>query len=379
MQLKKVAIIVGETSGDIIGADLVNEMRSLKNNIHIYGVGGEKLSENGLKSFFPMDEISYIGPWEIILNINKLRNLINKTVKSIVKLNPEILIIIDCPEFSHRVAKKVRKISSHIPIVNYVSPTIWAWRKGRASNMRSYIDHVLSIFPFEPELYKKLNGPNCTYVGNPLSEKIMKNVKQYTQQDNDLDSIKLILMLGSRESEVNRLIEPCVKALDILLKKYENLSVKIITFEKFKEVIIKGLKGKKINYEIVTDEQEKYKYILNSDLAIVASGSATLELAIARLPMVVIYKTNIIFSIFRFFIKIHSIVLPNIIHKSNIIPELYQLKCKGSFIAKEVIKIIEKEEVRAKQLKMHDEVNDIIFCKDLESKKEAARIISNYL
>ena len=174
MLSKKIAIIAGEPSGDIMGADLIHEFKYLYNNIEILGVGGKELSKLGLKSIFPIDRVSYIGPWDIIKNVKTIRKLIKITVDTIIRSKPDILVIIDCPEFSHRVAKKVRRISPEIPIVNYVSPTIWAWRQSRATKMSSYIYHVLSILPFEPELYQKLNGPMCTYVGNPLSERVAK-------------------------------------------------------------------------------------------------------------------------------------------------------------------------------------------------------------
>ncbi|MAU86299.1 MAG: lipid-A-disaccharide synthase [Rhodobiaceae bacterium] len=378
MLSKKIAIIAGEPSGDIMGAELIHEFKYLYNNIEILGVGGKELSKLGLKSIFPIDRVSYIGPWDIIKNVNTIRKLIKITVDTIIRSKPDILVIIDCPEFSHRVAKRVRRISPEIPIVNYVSPTIWAWRQSRATKMSSYIDHVLSILPFEPELYQKLNGPMCTYVGNPLSERVAKYMKTLSKTNNS-KTIDLVLMAGSRKSEVSRLLAPSIDGINRLNKKYDNLVVKILTFEHFHDLIIKNLSKASFNYEIITQEREKYRNIINSDLAIVASGSATLELAIARLPMVVIYKTNIIFSIFRFFIKTHSIVLPNIIHGSKIITELFQLKCNGFAIANVLQSIIENDNIREDQVKMHNEVREKIFSNDKSDQHEGAKIIYDYL
>lgn len=378
MSSKKIAIIAGEVSGDIMGSDLIHKLKYLYDDIEIFGVGGKELSKLGLRSIFPFDKLSFIGPWDIIKNINSLRKLIKITVAVIIKSKPDILIIIDCPEFSHRVARRVRKILPETPIINYVSPTIWAWRQSRATKMSTYIDHVLSILPFEPDMYKKLNGPMCTYVGNPLSERVAKYMKKLSKTNNK-KTIDLLLMAGSRKSEVSRLLSPSIDAINMLGKKYDNLVVKIITFEHFRDLISKNLSKVSFNYEIITQEEEKYRNIINSDLAIVASGSATLELAIAKLPMVVIYKTNIIFSIFRFFIKTHSIVLPNIIHGSNIITELFQFKCNGYAIANELQNIIENDSARVDQIKMHNAVREKIFCSDIDRQFEAAKIIYSYL
>ena len=171
---RKIAIIAGEVSGDKIGSDLVSEI-ALVNDIDLYGVGGEELAKHGLRSLFPYEELSIIGVWDIIKNIFTLRKRVNSTAKSIVAYKPELLIIIDSPEFTHRVAKKVKKAMPNLSVINYVSPTIWFWRQGRGREMSEYITHVLSIYPFEPALYKKLNGPPCTYVGNPLFENILNN------------------------------------------------------------------------------------------------------------------------------------------------------------------------------------------------------------
>ena len=153
---RKVAIIAGEPSGDLIGANLIRSMKLLRGTLEFLGVGGDQMEKVGLKSIFPIKDISHIGPWDVLLNIRKIIRRINQTVNFINQEKPNIIIIIDCPEFSHRVAKKIKIINPSIPIINLVSPTIWAWRSNRAKHMNNYIDHVLSIFPFEPDLYKKI-------------------------------------------------------------------------------------------------------------------------------------------------------------------------------------------------------------------------------
>ena len=149
LEKRKIAIIAGEVSGDKIGSDLINEIKS-SFDIELCGIGGRELKKQGLKSLFPYDELSIIGFWGIAKNIFTLKNRVDSTVDAINKFNPELLIIIDCPEFTHRVAKKLKKIMPHLVIINYISPTIWFWRQGRGRKMNKYISHILSIYPFEP-------------------------------------------------------------------------------------------------------------------------------------------------------------------------------------------------------------------------------------
>tara|TARA_Y100000590_G_scaffold368640_1_gene429412 strand:- start:216 stop:1364 length:1149 start_codon:yes stop_codon:yes gene_type:complete len=377
----KVAIIAGERSGDLIGADLIRSLKILRDNIEFLGVGGDQMEKVGLKSIFPIKDISYIGPWDVLINIKKIIKRINQTISFFNQQKPNIIIIIDCPEFSHRVAKKIKLINPNIPVINLVSPTIWAWRRNRARNMNNYIDHVLSIFPFEADLYKKLGGPKCTYVGNPLADNISQ--KRSNSPDKKItftsQKIDLVLMLGSRESEVNRLIRPCAKALDRLSNKYSKLNVHILTFESFKDQVDRSFSKYNINYNIISNDIEKYKLMFSSDVAIVASGSATLELAIAGLPMVVIYKTNILLSFFYYLSYVKSIVLPNIIHNTNTIPELLQFNCNQRLISNEVSKLIDNKEYRKKQMDMFKDIEKIIFTNKTQSSEESARIINSYL
>ena len=215
LEKRKIAIIAGEVSGDKIGSDLINEIKS-SFDIELCGIGGQELKKQGLKSLFPYDELSIIGIWGIVKNIFTLKNRVDSTVDTINKFNPELLIIIDCPEFTHRVAKKVKKMMPHLVIINYISPTIWFWRQGRARKMNKYISHILSIFPFEPALYDKLNGPPCTYIGNPLFENIISNKLDNTKVARSKKSI--LFMPGSRKTEIEKLLPPCAAAFKEIKK-----------------------------------------------------------------------------------------------------------------------------------------------------------------
>lgn len=377
-----IAIIAGEASGDFLGAKLIKEINK---NIKIksyFGVGGENMIKEGFNSLFLMEKISIIGPLGILYNIKSLLKKINLTKDYIIKNKPNVLVIIDCPEFSHRVALKVKKYLPDIIVINYVSPTIWAWRRKRATNMKKYIDHVLSILPFEENLYKELNGPKCTYIGHPLIEEFNKNIIAKDFTDIDIKSrkkIKLIVMPGSRFSEVKKLLNPFGKSLFYLSKLYPDIEIVIPTLNNLKDYIEKNTTDWTFKPLIITSDKQKKIHMREADAAIVCSGTATLELALIGLPMVVAYKTQWIVSFIRFLIPVKSIVLANIIHGGFPIKELFQWNCNGKKIANEIIPLLEESHERITQLAALDDISKKMYTKDNNPSREAAKIVMNYL
>lgn len=378
---RKIAIIAGEVSGDKIGSDLIGEI-ALQYNVDLCGVGGEELAKHGLRSLFPYEELSIIGIWDIIKNIFTLRKRINSTAKSIVAYKPELLIIIDCPEFTHRVAKKVKKAMPNLTIINYVSPTIWFWRQGRGKEMSKYITHILSIYPFEPALYNKLNGPPCTYVGNPLFENIINNKLNKKKSVNKNKTI--VFMPGSRKNEIEKLLPACITSLREIKKLGYEFNLEIPTFDQFTDFIEEKLVNTDINYSIFSSESKKINSFWCSDFAITASGSATLELAACRLPMIVIYKLTTINSILaKIILKINnlndaSFSLPNIISQKKIIPELLQSDCNSKKITTELIKMFNDSNIINDQLSVFDNIHEIMRVR-VRPEKSAAHIIKGYL
>ncbi len=296
--IKRIAIIAGEASGDKIGADLIKKL-SLSYHLEIFGIGGEELSNLGLKSLFPYEDLSLIGPWAILKNIRKLNNKLKFTIKSITSYKPDILIIIDSPEFTQRVAKNIKKHLPGVPIINYVPPLVWVWRSYRARFMKKYISYILSIYPFEPEIYRELDGPQSLYVGNSLFDNILN--KKHLEDGNSSENKIILFMPGSRASEIDKLLEPSIESFNYLASSGQNFKIKIPTFEKYRTKIEKSFSKYNLDIDVVIDEQEKIKCFYSADVALVASGSATLELSAAKLPMVVIYKLNILNAIFAFF------------------------------------------------------------------------------
>ena len=381
LEKRKIAIIAGEVSGDKIGSDLINEIKSFF-DIELCGIGGQELKKQGLKSLFPYEELSIIGIWGIVKNIFTLKNRVDSTVEAINRFNPELLIIIDCPEFTHRVAKKVKKIMPHLVTINYISPTIWFWRQGRGRKMNKYISHILSIYPFEPALYDKLNGPPCTYIGNPLFENIISNKSDNTKVARSKKSI--LFMPGSRKTEIEKLLPPCVAAFREVKKLGYDFDLKIPTFDNFIDLINAEFANAGIDYSVFSSDSEKINSFWHSDFAITASGSATLELAACKLPMIVIYKLNIFNSVLAAIIlrmgnlQNASVSLPNIISQTKVIPELLQSNCNSRKIASELITLFNDQNKVNNQLSIFNNVHDVMRVA-VKPEKSAAEIIRGYL
>ena len=357
--LKRIAIIAGEASGDKIGADLIKKLSRVY-QLEIFGIGGAELSSLGLKSLFPYEALSLIGPWAILKNIRELNKKLKFTIKAIASYKPDILIIIDSPEFTQRVARNIKKHLPNIPIINYVPPLVWVWRSYRARYMKEYVTHILSIYPFEPAIYRELDGPPSLYVGNTLFDNILE--KENLKSTNNSEKKIILFMPGSRASEIDKLLEPSIESFNYMASSGQKFKIKIPTFEKYKTKIEESFSEYNLDIDVIIDEQEKIKCFYSADVALVASGSATLELSAAKLPMVVIYKLNILNSIFAFLLNLnkHFVSLPNLILKKNLVPELVQKDCNARNISKNILELLNNETKRRYQMDGFNEIHKIM-------------------
>ena len=222
----KIGIISGEASGDQLGAELIKHLKDIYGYVEIVGVGGDKLEAQGLKSFFPMSDISLMGITQVLCSLPKLFSHISNLSNYFLAQKIDALIIIDSPDFTHRVAKRIKKADSTIPIIQYVAPSVWAWREDRAYKMAGYVDHVLLVLPFEESYMKKLGGPKSTYVGHQLVQdvNIDKIFKERVKKDKK-ENKSLLLLPGSRRSEISRLLPEFLVAANSLCKKIEDFRV----------------------------------------------------------------------------------------------------------------------------------------------------------
>ncbi|MGB6970497.1 MAG: lipid-A-disaccharide synthase, partial [Methyloceanibacter sp.] len=245
----KLFLIAGEHSGDALGAKLISALRVLSPRpLDLAGVGGELMAEQGCPSLFPLAEIAVMSPLDLLPHLPNIWRRIRQTVKAVIAQDPDALVILDSPEFTHQVAKRVRGLKPDIPIVDYVSPSVWAWRPGRARKMRGYVDHILGILPFEPEAHQRLGGPICSYVGHPLVEKLdwMQTLDPEALRRRlgiAKDRNIVVVLPGSRTSEVKRLMAPFGDALLRLEEQAGPLAVILPVVSSVRALIEEGLKS----------------------------------------------------------------------------------------------------------------------------------------
>lgn len=338
---RSIWILAGEESGDQLGAKLIPALKErFGDDLVIHGLGGRAMEEQGVKSLFPISEIAVMGASAVIRNLARILKYIQKTADAIIADKPDILVIIDSPDFSHRVAKAVRKALPDMVIIDYVSPSVWAWRPGRAKGMTQYIDAVLAILPFEPEVHKKLNGPLCVYVGHPLIERIEEfRPRAAERSDFQEDPFRLVVLPGSRKTEIHHLMDVFGKAVyqfvSMMKRETSHREFDIIlpAVPHLKEEIEKRLLSWEIKPRLVHGKEEKLTAFRSAHLALAASGTVTLELALAQVPMVVAYKVSKLESQLRFLIKADSIVLTNLILGEKAVPEYIQEECNPPTLA----------------------------------------------
>ena len=311
----KIAVVAGEHSGDQLGFKLMRALRAQAGReISFFGVGGAAMEAEGLQSLFPLEDIAVMGISAVIPRLPRLIARVFQTVREIISVNPDIFIIIDSPDFTHAVAKRVRKKLPVLSIVDYVSPSVWAWRSGRARKMRAYVDHVLALLPFEPAAHLRLGGPPCTYVGHPLIERRSELRPNPEEGARRMASPPLVLILpGSRGSEIQRLLPDFGAAMQIIAAAVGAVDFVLPAVPHLRGRIEEEVANWRIKPRIVDGEAAKYQTFRIARAALAASGTVTLELALAGVPMVVAYKVSKLEEQLKYVISASSIVLPNLI------------------------------------------------------------------
>ena len=330
--MKKIFIITGEPSGDKLASKVISKLKNNNPDIEYSCVGGTHLNSLGIKSIFDLEEITYIGFTSVLLNIFKIKDKINKTVDEIIKFNPDILFSVDSPDFTLRVAEKVKKINSSIKTVHYVAPQVWIWRKGRVKKFKKFIDHMLLLFNFEKKYFDKEDIKN-TFVGHPLLE-------QGTRSKIDLSSLinkdkKIIsIFAGSRKSETNILLPILCNFIKLMNKKFDDYVFIFHATDENKELIVNFIKKDSLNNtQVISDENIKSQILSNSVFAVAKSGTVSLEICNANIPSIIIYKINMInYLIMKLLVKVKFANIINIINNKEIIPELLQSECNAKEI-----------------------------------------------
>ena len=295
---QRLFLVAGEHSGDALGAKLMSALKAKRgaDGFTFAGVGGEEMTHEGLASLFPIEDVAVMGPAHIIPALPRLVRRVYQTVAAALAFQPDAVVIIDSPEFTHPIAKRIRKRAPHIPVIDYVCPSVWAWRSGRAPKMARYLDEVLCLLPFEPAALQRLKGPHGTYVGHPLIERLdeIRNVDAAGLRMRlglAPDRQVLAVLPGSRRSEVDRLISVFGDTVALLKAQGHDFDCVIPAVAHVREKIEAASRTWAANTHIVSGN-DKYAAMRTARAALAASGTVTLELALASLPMVVAYKVD---------------------------------------------------------------------------------------
>ena len=376
--MKKIFILTGEPSGDKLASTVISKLKQNNSDIEYSCVGGTHLNSLGIKSIYDLKEITYIGFTSVLLNIFKIKKKINDTVDKIIEFKPDILFSVDSPDFTLRVAEKVKKINPNIKTIHYVAPQVWVWREGRVKKFKKFLDHILLLFNFEKKYFDKENINN-TFVGHPLLE---NNIKSKTDLSNLIPKDKKIISLyaGSRSSETSILLPILLDFIKLMNDKFNDYLFVFHATEENKNYINEHIKKSNLNnIQVIFDENIKSQILSNSVFAVSKSGTVSLEICNAKIPSIIIYKMNFInFMIVKFLVKVKFANIINIINNKEIIPELLQSECNAKEIYKSVVYFLKNPNYAKKQVEICSQTLDKIRSKT-SSCEEAANILRKYL
>jgi lipid-A-disaccharide synthase len=332
--MKKIFILTGEPSGDKLASKVIGNLKKINSNIDFLSVGGENLKSLGIKSIYDLKEITYLGFTNVIFNLFKINKKINQTVKAITDYNPDILFTVDSPDFTLRVAERVKKINSKIKTIHYVAPQVWVWREGRVKKIKNFIDHILLLFNFEKKYFDK-ERVSCEFVGHPLLEKKEQSridLNQIVSENKKLISI----FPGSRKSEINVLMPILIDFIGLMKKKYGNITYVFHSTNESSQLIKSFLKESSLtNYEIIKDDKIKSYILQRSIFAVAKSGTISLEICNAKIPSIIIYKMSFVnYLIVRSLVKTKYANIINFAADEELIPELLQSNCNSKNIFK---------------------------------------------
>ncbi len=348
--MKKIFILTGEPSGDKLASKVIRELKKNNPDIEYLSVGGENLKALEISSIYDLKEITYIGFTSVILNIFKINKKINETVKAIIDFDPDVLFSVDSPDFTLRVAERVKKQNKKIKTVHYVAPQVWVWRKNRVKKIKKFIDHILLLFSFEKIYFEKENVNN-EFVGHPLLDDTIESkidINQIFEKNKALISV----FPGSRISEIDTLMPILLNFIELMNKDYQDFIYIFHSTKQHSSLIQKYIKTKDIkNCEIISDEKIKSHTLKKSVFAIAKSGTISLEICKSKIPSIILYKMNFInYLIVKTLVKVKFANIINITANEEIIPELLQSKCNAKNIYKSVSYFINNPNIMKEQI-----------------------------
>lgn len=348
---KTIMIVAGEASGDMHGAHLVREILKINPALNFYGIGGNKLKEEGVQILASASDMAVVGLTEVISKLGKILKIMGIMKRSLDERRPDLVILIDYPDFNLPLAKAAQKRG--IKVFYYISPQVWAWRKSRIGQIKKTVDKMAVILPFEVDTYGR-EGFAVNYVGHPLLDMVKLNYsKQELRKKFGLagDKITIAIMPGSRPSEVRKLMPELMRAAEILQKEIPAIQFVLPLADTLQKTeVVEFISGSRVKVKVVSGQT--YDVVSCADLALVASGTATLETALLKVPMVIVYKLSLLsYAIGRLIVDVKNIGLVNIIAGKTIVPELIQKDASGKRIAEEALAILKNGEKRQEIIK----------------------------
>ncbi len=373
-------LVAAEESGDALGAALAAALTKGAEPVKLAGIGGSAMAAAGIASPFPINTLSIIGVSAIPRRLPTILRRIRESVDSIVAAQPDGLVIIDSPDFTHRVARRVRARAPSIPIVDYVSPSVWAWRSGRARAMRDYVDCVLAILPFEPEVHARLGGPPCVYVGHPLIERLSQLRPNADEAQRRRTDPPVVLVLpGSRTGEIRRLIEIFGATVAEVAARYGPIELVLPTVPHLAMDVRAAVVSWPIKPRIVVEPAEKWSAFRTARAALAASGTVTLELAVAGVPTVAAYRITLveelIARVLRMRARLPTIILANLVIGELVVPEFLQWDCTPQNLADALVPLLSDTPERARQIEAFARLDSIMAVDTTPSAKAAATVI----
>jgi lipid-A-disaccharide synthase len=372
--VKKIFILTGEASGDKLASKVISNLKTLNANIEYLSVGGENLKKIGINSIYDLKEITYLGFTSVFLNIFKIKKKINETVKAIKDFDPDILFTVDSPDFTLRVAERVKKNNPKIKTIHYVAPQVWIWREGRVKKIKKFIDHILLLFSFEKPYFDKENISN-EFVGHPLLESNFErgiDINQIIKKNNALISI----FPGSRKSELDLLTPILIDFVKLMNKRYKDFTFVFHSTKEYSELIQFYIKKNNLNNcEVISDNKIKSCILQKSVFAVSKSGTVSLEICNAKIPSLIFYKMGLInFFIIKMLVKTKYANIVNIAANEEIIPELIQSNCNAKNIFNHVSGFLENPSKINDQLKKTQ-----IILNKLKTDKPSAKLASEFI
>lgn len=375
---RKIFLIATEESGDRLGAGLMKVLRQrLGGAVRFEGVGGQSMTREGLSSIFPIEDLSIMGFAAVVQRLPTILRRIRETVDAVLAAGPDLLVIIDSPDFTHRVARRVRGRRPEIPIVDYVSPSVWAWRPGRAKAMRAYVDHVLALLPFEPEVHRRLGGPLCTYVGHPLIEqRAALRPGAEEQMRRGVSPPVLLVLPGSRRAEIKHHLAIFGETLGLLHAQGVAFESILPTTPHLHDAVQEGIKKWPLQPRVVIGETAKHAAFRIAHAALAKSGTVTLELAIAGVPMVTGYRGGAVEALIaKRVVKLSSVILANLVIGENVVPEFLQENCTPAKLMPALRDVLEDTPLRQRQVEAFARLDAIMSTGDESPSVRAADIV----